>query len=695
MKGNDSVRVESFFVPRLLLLALISLLTLTPVAAGELDPIVIILPTAPGTLNPLFGGNRAVNQLIWAPLFNVDPDTGALTPGLVDSWEISDDGLTYMFTIRDDFTWSDGTPITTQDIAYAVNAINSDAVNSPARGSLPPQVYETFQVLDDHHFSVSILQPNCSLLTRMNGITPLPAHVLSSNYSEIANPAFIPTINSGPFTVGNVVPGEAIQLDGNNEYWQGAPTISGVTFRIISDAATAVQALADGEADILSLTPAELAADAPENAQGIQVANTGVMYLALNNADPANPQPGYDAQRNAIDQGVHPILGDVRVRQAIAYSVDVDALIAEVEGAGTPTTGFLHPQTMAWAHNPNLVPQALTPAQRSQLLDEAGWTDEDGDGIRECHGCLYAEEGTPLTFSLTSDNVRPEISVIASAIHNQLATMGINVDLDFNNVAPGSPSPILNQDFDAAIVTLGGFPSDPSFAYDSLAHSAFDVPGRGFNLVSYRNPEVDSLLDQARTLPDCDPQARAAIYQQGQTILDQDMPYIGLFALSDTFYVSDRIQGFVPAPGQPYWNIHRLAEIAQILTVDANGNDATSPDFDPENIVQTGFPTLTVVPAPAALPAATATPTPVSLPAEAADPAACTVTANTNANLRGGPGTTFDTVGSVAAGQALTASGQAQGADGAVWLVVGDGAYIRADLADGEENCPALPGLAP
>ena len=106
-----------------------------------------------------------------------------------------------------------------------------------------------------------------------------------------------------------------------------------------------------------------------------------------------------DEDGNVIDQGFHPIFGDVRVRQALAYAMDFDAVN---QGAffGEEVQGASNVLPTSWAYDDTLQPFPYDPAMADQLLTESGWTDSDGDGIRECNGCLHAEEGTPLAFRL-------------------------------------------------------------------------------------------------------------------------------------------------------------------------------------------------------------------------------------------------------------------------------------------------------
>src|SRR5690606_6075787 len=120
--------------------------------------------------------------------------------------------------------------------------------------------------------------------------------------------------------------------------------------------------------------------------------STGWQVVLFNLGNPENPQPGLDEEGNVIEQESHPILGDVNVRKAISHAVDHDALNeGAYAGTGIPVGGAMLPQS--WAYNENLQPHAFDPELAMQLLEDAGWVDADGDGIRE-------KDGQTLTLTL-------------------------------------------------------------------------------------------------------------------------------------------------------------------------------------------------------------------------------------------------------------------------------------------------------
>jgi peptide/nickel transport system substrate-binding protein len=279
-------------------------------------------------------------------------------------------------------------------------------------------------------------------------------------------------------------------------------------------------------------------------------------YLGLNQADPTNPQNALDENGEVVDQGHHPIFGDVAVRQAIAKAIDVDAIIqAAVFGEGARMTSFIIPSS--WAYNNELPPIAYDPEAAEAMLEEAGWIDEDGDGVREAHGALYAEDGAPFSFTLYTNEGNTRREAIGTVIQDQLAQVGIQVDfqtIDFNTLLDIMDS----QTFDAFILGWrNGYPDDPDVT--QLFTSAGDVIAGGSNNTSYYNADFEALNTQANTATEtnsCDPAARAEMYYEMQEIFQQDLPYVPLFAVNGMYAAQANVDGFAPYPSQPFWNLN-------------------------------------------------------------------------------------------------------------------------------------------
>jgi peptide/nickel transport system substrate-binding protein len=311
--------------------------------------------------------------------------------------------------------------------------------------------------------------------------------------------------------------------------------------------------LESGELDFLRMTAAQFdQLSDPDQFNYYQVPNQFATSLMLNHTDPANPMPAYDEEGNLNEQPPHPVLGDVRVRKAIAMGYDKAAILTSIrdEGAGALMTWFYHAELTPWAGDPSLSPTPFDPEGAKALLDEAGWTDEDGDGVRECHGCETAEEGTPLAFEITYSPIYAEYQNVVLVAQDQLGDIGFNVtsqQVEYNTLSTEYMNP---EAFDAVVLSFGGFPPDPDTLATWFLKSSGDVPGTtNSNITSVVDLEVDDLLDEARSVPSCTIEDRAPIYQEIQRRGLENM-YFGDWAFTtyDYLVVSKRVEGFVNTP---------------------------------------------------------------------------------------------------------------------------------------------------
>jgi len=509
------------------------------------------------TLNPILmtdGGSFDVAQFIWAGLFNVDPMTGLPVPGMA-SWEISEDGLTYTFTIRDEAVWSDGVPVTAQDVKFTYEAIANDTVQSPRKSDI--ESIAAVNIIDDKTFEIVLSAVNCTIWNNLASSlnSPLPSHKYAADFSDIMTSDFNvnPDIASGPYILEEHQADEYTRLRANPNYYLGEPQIPSVIVRVLPDKAIQNQALVAGEIDYAFMYPDELA-QLPSleglNTFSYPLHNTPV--LALNWADPENPMPAWDAEGNRVDQPPHPILSDVRVRQAIAMGYDKDAILATLgEGNGVRLISAIIP-TITWAFNTELTPWPYDPDRARELLAEAGWTDSDGDGILD-------KDGQPLALEILSSPLTDLWENIALVAQDQLSQLGMDMTVTTLEWGAFLNDRLLAQKFDLLVVGFGGgTPPDPNAIANALMYSKNDVPGSGFNMSSYVNPEVDDLLVQGRTVPGCSVEDRTPIYWELQRITQEEVAYDYTVTPNQVHVYSARIQNVQPGPwDNGLWNIEK------------------------------------------------------------------------------------------------------------------------------------------
>jgi peptide/nickel transport system substrate-binding protein len=565
-------------------LALAALLAIPAVAQEEGAGGIIIEASFggdPATLNPLLVSDvtsRDLAGFLYPGLLGVDPSEATIVQRLeanpefqggylVDSWEVNEDGTSITFTMRQDFTWSDGVPVTTADIAYAWEVIS----RSTELGLDVPAVFiteyiDSVEIVDDYTFVVNYKQANCQAIAYAASLgSPLaPAHALGPIESLNDDPFNLaPTVFGGPFTFGELRSGEQTSLLANTDYPDGDVLPTGYILRNVPDSTVLVEQFLAGETSIIR-DPAvsrrsDLRAYGDEgNATVYPYPGASWDYLALNLADPNNPQNALDENGNPIDQGHHPIFGDVLVRRAVSLAVDVDAIIeAAVFGEGDRMTSFIIPAS--WAYADDLPPIPYDPAAAAALLDEAGWVDDDNDPStpRVAQGAAFAEDGTPLSFTLFTNEGNSRRAAVATVIQDGLQQIGFQVNfqtIDFNVLL----DVIDGQTFDAIILGWrNGYPDDPDAT--QLFTTGSDIIGSGSNFTSFSNARFDELNTLANTPSEtdgCSVEGRAPYYREMQEIFQQELPYVPLYTIGGMYAAQSTVQGFNPYPSQLYWNIN-------------------------------------------------------------------------------------------------------------------------------------------
>ncbi len=546
-----------------LLLVVLLFIVLPLTVMGQNDDTVVIRNIGNLTsFNPILytdGASVIAANYLWPQLFETDSFTGEPIPGLT-SWTISDDNLTYTFTIRDDANWSDGKPITSADVKFVVDAIKSDKVASPYKSSVAG--IAAFDVIDDKTFAITLTSPSCVVWSNFADIRVVPSYRFAPDFSDIeTNPINTkPDISGGSYILDDAQTGEFEKYHANPTYWGGTPQIPFLVNRVIEDPAVLSQALAAGEIDYASMRGDEF--EQLPNKDNINFFafpqhNTG--FLALNWADPTNPQPAYDADGKLVEQTPHPIFSDIRVRQAIAMGYNKDDILETLGGStgGTRIVGSVVP-SLTWAFNPELEPYPFDPDAAAKLLDEAGWKDTDGDGIRD-------KDGKPLSFTISYSDLLAYFETTALVAQDYLSRLGMDVKVQKLEWSAYLNDVFLGQTYDIAVLSnTGNSPPDPDNLAYGLSYSHNDVPGSGLNTTSYVNPEYDALLDQARTMPGCKTADRAPLYYQIQQIQKDQVVYDFTISPNLIQIMNKRIGGFNPGP---WWGLYGFTQHVNEFTV--------------------------------------------------------------------------------------------------------------------------------
>ena len=396
-----------------------------------------------------------INGLIYPSLVGLDPATLTLQPNIADglaaSWEISEDGTEYTFFLRDDFEWSDGTPLTATDVWFTWAAIqNVDPGEISSSLATIRQEVVDVEIIDDYTVKLTYASPICTALNRASELSVVPSHIYGYVPGEeydwstiIGHPMDTePAVSAGPFIWNRTDAGTAIYLAPNPTYTDPsngeyvAPT--GLVYLDVADYNIMAERLLAGQANDVNYMhepDVEVLPTLQDGGANVFVAPGNLWhYVSLNLADPNNPTNGLDEDGNPIEQAPHPILGDKRVRQALQHAVDIQSIIdGPLNGNGTAMVAGTGPN--AFTFNENLVRRPFDLDAARALLDEAGWEAsgeplvEGGDGLRiATDDALYADAGTEFVINMVNPgDVRNDVAVLLQA---SFAEIGVLVDVE-------------------------------------------------------------------------------------------------------------------------------------------------------------------------------------------------------------------------------------------------------------------------
>ncbi|MCV7369966.1 ABC transporter substrate-binding protein [Mycolicibacterium duvalii] len=405
----------------------------------------------------------------------VEPDENLqMRPALAKSWEVSPDELTWTFRLRENVTFHDGSPLTAEDVVYSYRRIIDEQLSNVDKFSAVTAV----EAPDAGTVVIRVSRPTPNMLTNLGGFKGMA--IVSRRNVESGEIATNP-IGTGPFSFRGQTSGDSITLRANPDYWGGAPSLTGVTFRFISEPSTALSALQAGEVDWTDSIPPQRVSQLTED-ESLTVAVTpsnDYWYLALNQARaPWN---------------------DVRVRQAIAYAIDRDAIVAATSYGTAQANQLAIPEGNPWY---------------------TSYDRYDSGGIDKARELLAQSGASPRTMDMLVTTDYPETVTAAQIIADNLAPLGITVNIRTVDFATWLDEQN-NGNFDMLMMGwLGNI--DPDDFYYAQHHT----DGTS-NAQKFSDPEVDRLLDAGRV--ETDPAARFDDYARAATLIADQVSYIFLY----------------------------------------------------------------------------------------------------------------------------------------------------------------------
>jgi peptide/nickel transport system substrate-binding protein len=519
------------------------------VTGNDDNSIVIVIAEDPPSFNPAIsdaGFDSLVMELVMLGLTDLDPE-GNVFPELAAELPTLENGgvvvdeeawtMTATWKLREDVKWSDGTPLTADDVIFTYEAI----INPETGGWIPGIDYvDSIEKVDEHTFTVYFNTVYPGYLTLFGGEQAViwPAHYCDASQGFADWDCGRQPLSSGPYVLKEWINGDHLTFVKNENYFeQGKPSIETITVRIVPDQSVRKTMLINGDADLDMWTTEAMIADLQGESNVVvepSPVNRWVMRLFFNLAAKGSTDPVASP---------HPILSDVRVRKAIRMAVDVDTISKEFFlGIAKPVwTEFFREPYKCEIPRP-----AFDPEGAKALLESAGWTDTDGDGIRECHGCETAEEGYVMEMEfITYAEYGEVLTLTQQFIAEGLREIGIKLNL---SVVEGS---ILwaysadggieqNGNFDMDLWDDGYSGTDPNDFLWSYYYTEAATPDAGYNYGRWMNEEFDALLDEAYTL---DEEYRHDLFCQMAEILEAELPQALLFTAVNADAHSARLEG--------------------------------------------------------------------------------------------------------------------------------------------------------
>lgn len=514
-------------------------------AAASAERLRVGILSEEGNLTPFTyeTGTPGLNltMLSYDSLMQIDTE-GAPQPWLASSVEADEEGTTYTVQLVDSATWHDGEAVDAEDVAFSIDYYQN---GPPGRFQTALRLVESVKVEDEHTLTLTLSEISPSFELRTLADVPiLPQHI----WEGIEDPDTAPfsedtSVGSGPYRLVDSKPGTSYTFEANPDYFRGAPKVQELVVIRFADDAGAIAALRSGEVDTLMRTISPEQISSLEGRGGLEV---------LQAPEYATTLLAYDTQRAPFD--------DVEFRRTLAQAVDVELLVSDVYlGAAVPgNPGWVHPDSPYYNSEVSL---AHDPEAAQAALESAGYTDGDGDGVREADGAnldlellVHGNNALRLRIAelLSTQLEAVGIGVTVSAVEDQTIIDSVWPDYDVNQ----------GRDYDMAIFGWSA-PTQADIGQMAALVSSDTTVGN-LNITGFSDPQSDDLAEQLLTTADED--QRTEVAHQLQARFAETLPLVPLLYANGAYAYQSEVFGdwvtitgqgpmtklsFIPSDGQP------------------------------------------------------------------------------------------------------------------------------------------------
>ncbi|MEZ5478478.1 MAG: peptide-binding protein [Thiolinea sp.] len=480
------------------------------------------------TLTPLVSSDAYasdVQEKVLETLITRDPDTLEWDGLIAQSWQVSEDGLVITFRLREDVRFSDGTPLTAEDVVFTFNFIMNEAIQAPRQRAYLEKIAGA-EALGKYEVRFTYKEPYFEALELAGTLEVLPKHFYEPYLDDpqAFNESKAILLGSGPYRMedpkGWTPDKGTVELVRNERYWGDVqPSYNRILWKIIQNDSARLTTYRNGDLDAYSARPVEYQ----------QLKEDEQMLEKSHNFEYMPPVAGYGyIGWNQLRAEKPTLFADKRVRQAMTYLTDRQRIIDDVFlGYAEIAISPFSPRSKQ--HNPALQPREFSLEKAQALLQAAGFADRNGDGV------LENAEGQPFEFQLTYFQDNDDTKRMVLLLKDLYAQAGIKM-IPSPQEWPVMLELLDKKDFDA--ITLGWTSGIETDIYQ-MFHSSQAKTG-GDNFISYKSPELDRLIEEARAT--VDEEKRMPLWQQAEAVMYEDQPYTFLRRSQALVFVDKRIQ---------------------------------------------------------------------------------------------------------------------------------------------------------